>query len=119
MEGSLPHKYAYVHLPTTTGGIKHPIVYPLLPLSTDYDKKTVVLNAYFKLPPPDGGSDVQRGVCILLFNGQTGETLPMMYRSFIKLKVCNIAHVHKYKLEPQCCKNNNNIMGVGDICWEL
>ena len=72
VEGSLAHKYTYMHVPSsdTTNNKTHPVFYPIPPLTTDYDRKTVVINAYLKLPPPDGGSDVQRRVYIPLFNTQ-------------------------------------------------
>ena len=63
VEGSSAYKYTYMHLPTRsteTNIKKHPIFYPLPPLTTEYDRKTIVINAYLKLPPPEGGSDVQR-----------------------------------------------------------
>ena len=115
VEGSLAHKYTYMHLPSssdTTKNNTHPIFYPIPPLTTDYDRKTVVINAYLKLPPPDGGSDVQRRVYIPLFNAQTGEALPIVNRSFIKLQVCNEAHLRKYRLGPQYCTDAND-MSVG------
>ena len=84
VEGSLAHKYTYMHLPTRSGADtnnkQHPIFYPIPPLTTDYDRKTVVINAYLKLPPPDGGSDVQWRVYIPLFNAQTGEALSIVNR---------------------------------------
>ena len=97
---------------TDTNNKNHPIFYPIPPLTTDYDRKTVVINAYLKLPPPDGGSDVQRRVYIPLFNAQTGEALPIVNRSFIKLQVCNEAHLRKYRLGPQYCTDAND-MSVG------
>ena len=114
VEGSLPHKYTYMHLPTTrsTNNKVHPIFYPVPPLTTDYDRKTVVVNAYLKLPPPDGGSDIQRRVYIPLFNAQTGEAAPIVSRSFIKLQVCNEAHLKTYGLGPQYCTEAND-MSVG------
>ena len=115
VEGSLAHKYTYVHLPSRsaeTDSKTHPIFYPIPLLTTDYDRKTVVINAYLKLPPPDGGSDVQRGVYIPLFNARRGEALPIVNRSFIKLQVCNEAHLRKYKLGPQYCTDAND-MSVG------
>ena len=115
-EGSLAHKYTYMHLPTRsttdTNNKTHPIFYPIPPLTADYDRKTVVINAYLKLPPPDGGSDVQRLVYIPLFNAQTGEALPIVNRSFIKLQVCNEAHLRTYRLGPQYCTDAND-MSVG------
>ena len=113
--GSMSHKYMYMHLPTRgteTNNKKHPIFYPIPPLTTDYDRKTVFINAYLKLPPPDGGSDVQRCVYIPLFDAQTGEALPLVNRSFIKLKVCNEAHLRQYKLDPQYCMDAND-MSIG------
>ena len=115
VEGSMSHKYTYMHLPTRsteTNNKKHPIFYPIPPLPTHYDRKTVVINAYLNLPPPDGGSDVQRRVYIPLFNAQTGEALPLVNRSFIKLKVCNETHLRKYRLGPQYCTDAND-MSVG------
>ena len=120
VEGSLAHRYTYMHLPTpttTTTAIHtnnkvHPIFYPIPPLTTDYDRKTVVVNAYLKLPPPDGGSDVQRRVYIPLFNAQTGEAVSIVSRSFIKLQVCNEAHLKTYGLGPQYCTDAND-MSVG------
>ena len=115
VEGSLSHKYTYMHLPTrsTEANIKkHPIFYLLPPLTTGYDRETVVINPYLKLPPPDGGSDVQRRVYIPLFNAQTGEALPIVNRSFIKLQVCNEAHLRKYRLGPQYCTDAND-MSIG------
>ena len=106
VEGSLAHKYTYMHLPShssDTNNKTHPIFYPIPSLTTDYDRKTVVINTYLKLPPPNGGSDVQRHVYIPLFDAQTGEALPIVNRSFIKLQVCNEAHLKKYKLGPQYC----------------
>ena len=117
MEGSLAHKYTYMHLPArSTNDTKnklHPIFYPVPPLTTDYDRKTIVINAYLKLPPPDGGSDVQRRVYIPLFNAQTGEPSPIVNRSFIKLQVCNEAHLRKYRLGPQYCTDAASDMSVG------
>ena len=113
VEGSLTHRYTYMHLPTqSTNNKVHPIFYPIPPLTTDYDRKTVVVNAYLKLPPPDGGSDVQRRVYIPLFNAQTGETVSIVSRSFIKLQVCNEAHLKTYGLGPQYCTDAND-MSVG------
>ena len=118
VEGSLAHKYTYMHLPTRsandddTQNKTHPIFYPIPPLTTDYDRKTVVINAYLKLPPPDGGSDVQRRVYIPLFNAQTGEAASIVSRSFIKLQVCNEAHLKTYGLGPQYCTDTND-MSVG------
>ena len=115
VEGSLAHKYTYMHLLTrsaNTNNKKHPIFYTIPPLTTDYDRKTVFINAYLKLPPPDGGSDVQRCVYIPLFDAQTGEVLPLVHRSFIKLQVCNEAHLTKYNLGPQYCTDAND-MSVG------
>ena len=115
-EGSLAHKYTYMHLPTRsaddTHNKTHPIFYPVPPLTADYDRKTVVVNAYLKLPPPDGGSDIQRRVYIPLFNAQTGEAVPIVNRSFIKLQVCNEAHLRKYKLGPQYCTDATD-MSIG------
>ena len=117
VEGSLAHKYTYMHLPTRSADdannkTHHPIFYPIPPLTTDYDRKTVVINAYLKLPPPDGGSDVQRRVYIPLFNAQTGEAASIVNRSFIKLQVCNEAHLKTYGLGPQYCTDTND-MSVG------
>ena len=116
-EGSLAHKYTYMHLPTRsaaddTNNKTHPIFYPIPPLTADYDRKTVVINAYLKLPPPEGGSDVQRRVYIPLFNAQTGEAVPIVNRSFIKLQVCNESHLRQYKLGPQYCTDSTD-MSVG------
>ena len=118
VEGSLPHKYTYMHLPTRsaaddTNNKVHPIFYPLPPLTTDYDRKTVVINAYLKLPPPDGGSDVQRRVYIPLFNAQTGQAVSIVTRSFIKLQVCNEAHLKTYGLGPQYCTDANDMSAGG------
>ena len=114
VEGSLAHRYTYMHLPTTrsTNSKVHPIFYPIPPLPTDYDRKTVVINAYLKLPPPDGGSDVQRRVYIPLFNAQTGEAASIVTRSFIKLQVCNESHLKTNGLGPQYCTEAND-MSVG------
>ena len=115
VEGSLARKYTYMDLPTKstdTNNKTHPIFYPVHPLTTEYDRKTVVINAYLILPPPDGGSDIQRRVYIPLFNAQTGEALPIVNRSFIKLQVCNEAHLRKYKFGPQYCTDAND-MRVG------
>ena len=115
-EGSLAHKYTYMHLPTRSADVTnnkaHPIFYPIPPLTADYDRKTVVINAYLKLPPPDAGSDVQRRVYIPLFNAQTGQAVSIVNRSFIKLQVCNEAHLKKYGLGPQYCTDTND-MSVG------
>ena len=111
VEGSLEHKYTYMHLPTKStdkNNKTHPIFYPLPPLTTDYDRKTVVIDAYLKLPLPD----VQRPVYILLFDAQMGEALPIVNQSFIKLQVCNEAHLRKYRLGPQYCTDAND-MSVG------
>ena len=117
VEGSLAHKCTYMHLPTRsttdTNNKNHPIFYPIPPLTADYDRKTVVINAYLKLPPPDGGSDVQRRVYIPLFDAQTGEALPIVNRSFIKLQVCNEAHLRKYNLGPQYCTDANDMSAGG------
>ena len=40
---------------------------------------------------------------IPLFDAQTGEASPIVTRSFIKLQVCNEAHLKKYKLGPHYC----------------
>ena len=116
VEGSLAHKYTYMHLPTRSAddanNKTHPIFYPIPPLTADYDRKTVVINTYLKLQPPDGGSDVQRRVYFPLFNAQTGEAVPIVNRSFIKLQVCNEAHLKTYRLGPQYCTDAND-MSVG------
>ena len=58
-EGPVAHRYAYLQFPTApqhnrrnnTNTVPHPIFYPLPSLlSTDYDRKTVTLNIYLKLP---------------------------------------------------------------------
>ena len=115
VEGSVAHEYTHMHLPTNstdTNNKTHLIFYPVPPLTTEYNRKTVVINAYLKLPPPDGGSDVQWPVYIPLFDAQTGEALPLVNWSFIKLQVCNKAHLRKYKLGPQYCTDAND-MSVG------
>ena len=63
-EGPLVHQYAYLTLPTdhkSTTPIPHPIFYPLpTDLPTDYDRKSVTLNIYLKLPHVNEGANIQR-----------------------------------------------------------
>ena len=61
IQGPLVQKYTYLYLPTTAEEDKTPTIAPTpyhvfypppTSLTTDYDKKTVIINAYLRLPPP-------------------------------------------------------------------
>ena len=117
-EGPVAHHYAYLQFPTApqhnqrnnTNTVPHPIFYPLpSSLSTDYDRKTVTLNIYLKLPHINEGSNIQRRFYIPLFDAQTGTASSLVYKSFIQLKVCNEAHLQQYGLGLLYCTNAHDM----------
>ena len=117
VEGPVAHRYAYLTLPTdhkSTAPIPHPIVYPLpTDLSTDYDRKSVTLHIYLKLPHINEGANIQRRFYIPLFDGQTGAASSLVYNSFIKLKICNEAYLQQNRLGPLYCTDLHDDMSFG------
>ena len=103
VQGPLANKYTYLHI--HSDAIKHPIYYPVPPLSTEYDTKTIVINIYHKLPPPNGGSDVSNRIYIPLFDAQSGHPSHLVYKSFTKLKFCNEAHLQENSLGANYCSS--------------
>ena len=117
VEGPVAHHYAYLTLPTdhkSTAPIPHPIFYPLpTDLPTDYDRKSVTLNIYLKLPHVNEGANIRRRFYIPLFDGQTGAASSLVYDSFIKLKICNEAYLQENKLGPLYCTDVQDDMSFG------
>ena len=117
VEGPVAHRYAYLALPTdhkSTAPIPHPIFYPLpTDLPTDYDRKSVTLNIYLKLPHINEGANIQRRFYIPLFDGQTGAASSLVYNSFIKLKICNEAYLQQNGLGPLYCTDLHDDMSFG------
>ena len=117
VKGPVAHHYAYLTLPTdhkSAAPIPHPIFYPLpTDLPTDYDRKSVTLNIYLKLPHVNEGANIQRRFYIPLFDGQTGAASSLVYNSFIKLKICNEAYLQQNRLGPLYCTDLQDDMSFG------
>ena len=100
---------------------KYEAVYPknVLVGSSGHIYDTILYEEAYRVMPETYGEFVEGSLAHkytymhLLFNAQTGEALPIVNRSFIKLQACNEAHLRKYRLGPQYCTDANDMSVEG------